>query len=318
MMKPYEQRFPWNLDWNLLRTFMVVVEQGGITRAANFLGVTQPTISSALKRLEDTVNQRLVDRHSSQFAVTEAGKVLFRESSSVFGTVSQIPGLLGETRHRVTGHVSMVMASHVVSPHFDALLAGFNENHPAATYSIAIAESSEVLNRVREKRSTFGLCLMREQDRALDTRILFREQFGLFCGPSHRLFGKERISLSELEGESSVSFQTDIESGPLHSVTLLREKALLKPDLKGISANLPEVRRMIVAGIGIGALPVHVAHKDVDAGSLWRLPPYSNIPAVDVFFVTNPQRSMNPAENKLIASINDLIQDIKLEERTYH
>ena len=34
-MKPYEQRFPWQLDWNLLRTFMVVVEQRGISRAAD-------------------------------------------------------------------------------------------------------------------------------------------------------------------------------------------------------------------------------------------------------------------------------------------
>ena len=39
MLKPYEHRFPWNLDWNLLRTFMVVVEQAGITLAADFLGL---------------------------------------------------------------------------------------------------------------------------------------------------------------------------------------------------------------------------------------------------------------------------------------
>ena len=54
MLRPYEQRFPWNLDWNLLRTFMVVVEQQGVSRAADFLGLKQPTISSALKRLEQT------------------------------------------------------------------------------------------------------------------------------------------------------------------------------------------------------------------------------------------------------------------------
>ena len=51
MVKPYEQRFPWHLDWNLLRTFMVVVEQRGISRAAYLLGLKQPTISAALKRL---------------------------------------------------------------------------------------------------------------------------------------------------------------------------------------------------------------------------------------------------------------------------
>ncbi|EHK73523.1 LysR family transcriptional regulator, partial [Sinorhizobium meliloti CCNWSX0020] len=50
-MRPYEERFLWRLDWNLLRTFIVVVEQGGVTRAAEFMNLSQPTISSALKRL---------------------------------------------------------------------------------------------------------------------------------------------------------------------------------------------------------------------------------------------------------------------------
>lgn len=59
-MKPCEHRFPWQLDWNLLRTFTVVVEQRGISRAADFLGRKQPTISAALKRLGEAVGQRLI------------------------------------------------------------------------------------------------------------------------------------------------------------------------------------------------------------------------------------------------------------------
>lgn len=316
-MKPYEQRFPWNLDWNLLRTFMVVVDQGGITKAANYLGVKQPTISSALKRMEETVGQNLIDRRPSYFSVTEAGHILYRECSSVFGAVSQIPGLLTDANSRVSGHISIVMTSHVVSSHLDQTLQAFNNTHPDATYSISVAESSEVLNRVHQNRATMGICLVRDQDPSLNFQVLFREFFGLFCGPGHRLFGKQKIKLVELQGESSVSFQTDAESGPLSSVTHLREQALLKPELKGISANLPEVRRMIIAGIGIGALPVHVAQKDVDLGNLWRLPPYSKTPAVDIFCVTNPMRSMNPAERVLVKSITELTSTVPLEERTY-
>jgi len=317
MMRPYEQRFPWNLDWNLLRTFTVIVEQGGITRAANFLGVTQPTISSALKRLEDTVDQRLVERHPSHFSVTRAGRVLFEECNSVFGSVSQIPWLLKDTETRVSGHVSIVMASHVVSPHFDDVLAKFNKDHPDVTYSISIAESAEVMNRVRQNRVTLGICLMREKDKSLDTELLFREYFALYCGKNHRLFGAVNIELSDLLGENSVSFQTDAESGPLFSVTELREKALLTPTLKGISANLPEVRRMIVAGIGIGALPVHVAQRDIDLGNLWRLPPHTGLPAVDIYLTTSPKRSMNPAEKALVQAIRDMTKTVSLDERTY-
>lgn len=316
-MKPYEQRFPWHLDWNLLRTFMVVVDQGGITRAAEFLGVTQPTISSALKRLEDSIGHQLVNRRPNFFEVTDAGRILHRECNAMFGSVSQIPSLMTEAEGRVSGHISIAMTSHVMSPHFDELLRDFNARHPDATFSISISESSEVLNRLRQKRASFGLCLMREPDSTLAASPLFREYFGLYCGPYHPLFGRNDIDLSELRGETSISFQTESEGGPLYSVSQLRERALLSSSPKGISANLPEVRRMIMAGLGIGALPVHIAKRDVDLGNLWPLPPYTDLPAVDVFFAVNPARSLNPAENLFIQSMETLMNETSLSQRTY-
>ena len=77
MLRPYEHRFPWNLDWNLLRTFMVVVEQRSVSRAADFLGLKQPTISAALKRLEASVGQALIERRPNRFRVPRAGQALF-------------------------------------------------------------------------------------------------------------------------------------------------------------------------------------------------------------------------------------------------
>ncbi|MCB1398998.1 MAG: LysR family transcriptional regulator, partial [Rhodobacteraceae bacterium] len=105
MVKPYEQRFPWQLDWNLLRTFMVVVEQRGISRAADFLGLKQPTISSALKRLEQTTGQVLIIRKPNEFKVTRAGQVLYSECSSIFGAVSQLPSLLQTNEEELRGHI---------------------------------------------------------------------------------------------------------------------------------------------------------------------------------------------------------------------
>lgn len=317
MLKPYEQRFVWDLDWKLLRTFMVIVDQGGISAAASFLGLKQPTISNALKRLEDTTGRSLIDRRPSHFRVTRSGQVLYAECSTIFGTVAQIPSLLSNIDDVVTGHISIAMASHVVSPHLDNLLGQFNVKHPEVTYSLSVAESADVHARISQGRATLGICFVQEDTDHLETRTLFREYFGFFCGPKHRLFGKEKIPLSELKGERAVSFQTDTESGPLHAVTRLRELSRLKPSLKGISSNLPEVRRMITANIGIGALPVHVAQRDVQLGILWPLPPYRNLPAIDISLIWNPKRSMNPAEKELTRMFETMLEETPIEKRTY-
>jgi DNA-binding transcriptional LysR family regulator len=92
---------------------------------------------------------------------------------------------------------------------------------------------------------------------------------------------------------------------------------MMKPDLKGISSNLPEVRRMIISNIGIGALPVHVAQKDVNLGDLWQLPPYRKLPSVDIYTVKNPKRSFNPAEAALLKMLEDFLNETPMRLRTY-
>lgn len=317
MIKKYEQRLPWQLDWNLLRTFMVVVDEGGITPAANYLGLKQPTISAALKRLEDSFGRKLVNRSPNHFSVTPLGQVLYAEACTVFGTISQLPNLMSGMDDQITGHISIAVASHVVSKHFDHVLEQFNAAHPQVTYSISTIDSTEVVAHVQQNRATLGICLLQEPPLRLESQILYREYFGFYCGPKHRLFGRDDIRMAELKGENAVSFQTDEVNGPLFGVAGLRQQAGMKPGLKGISSSLPEVRRMIMSNIGIGALPVHVAQRDVTQGQLWQLPPYSNLPAVDIYLITNPKRSKNPAEAGLLQSLNTTLTQIPLSERTY-
>ena len=304
MLKPYEQRFPWNLDWNLLRTFMVVVDEGGITPAAHFLGLKQPTISAALKRLESITGRKLVNRSPKHFSVTPWGRVLHAEASSIFGAITQLPDLMDGLEDEVSGRIGIAVASHVVSPHFDSVLERFNASYPRVSYTISTMDSADVIALLKQNRVSFGVCLFHEPPPGLESRVLYREFFGLFCGPPHRLFGRKDIDIAELRNEDTVSFQTDELDGPLSEVAQLRRRLGMRPEPKGLSSNLPEVRRMIVANIGIGALPVHVARKDVLSGQLWQVPPYRSLPAVDIHLLTNRKRSLNRAEKALLEMLD--------------
>lgn len=314
-MRP--ERLVWDLDWNLLRTFVVIAEVRGITRAAEHLNLKQPTVSNALRRLEDRIGRQLVERDATRFELTEVGKLLYEQSVEVFGTISQLPRLVRGVSDDVTGHVIIAVASHVVSPLFDRALAEFHRTYPRATITIQVAPSIEVAKQVRERRASFGLCLVSQRDPALAYTMVYREFFGFFCGPTHRLFGRENLELEDLEGEMSVSFQTDHITDALRPVALLRSQARLDASVVGVSSSLEEVRRMIVAGLGIGPLPLHVARRDVSDGMLWRLPPYQDVPAIDIYLLVNEQKSMNRAESALIEGLQQAITDSSVEERTY-
>lgn len=71
-------------NWGLLRSFYFIASKKGVTRAAKAQGVTQPTVSAALKRLEESLGQTLVQRGQREFELTAAGQTLFSEVEKMF------------------------------------------------------------------------------------------------------------------------------------------------------------------------------------------------------------------------------------------
>ena len=123
------------------------------------------------------------------------------------------------------------------------------------------------------------------------------ERFGLFCGTTHRLNGRRNVSDSELRAEPFIGFNADVLGGKhMSDVTAYRAKTSIGQHVRGQSAYVSEVRRMIELGLGIGFLPLHLAEPFVTEGSLWRLPPYSDEPTAQIYLVTNPEIQLSEPE----------------------
>jgi DNA-binding transcriptional LysR family regulator len=249
--------------------------------------------------------------------VTPAGEVLYRECVEIYGNVARVAVLTRDIKDEITGHVRIAMASHVISPIFDEVLAAFHLANPKATYEIEVDTSAEVTRAVLEKSASFGLCLVHKRSPRLEYKMIYREYFGFFCGPSHPLFGRSDLKLEDLKGHASVSFKTDQLADALRPVALLRAQHDLDDWVVGHSSHLEEVRRMIIAGLGIGPLPIHVVSRDLRDGLLWRLPPYEAPPAIDIYLVWNPHTHLNRAEEGLLAALGAAIDAKPLSARTY-
>ena len=103
----------------------------------------------------------------------------------------------------------------------------------------------------------------------------------------------------------------------LKPVTLMRAQAELGDRIIATSSHLEELRRMIIAGLGIGPLPVHVAARDVADGLLWQLPPRDQTAPVDVHVVWNPRAVLNRAEQSLLDRLLRRIDETPIGARTY-
>jgi DNA-binding transcriptional LysR family regulator len=307
----------WTLDWNLLRTFVVIVQERGLTAAAARLNLKQPSVSNALKRLELALGLKLVERGPRTFRLTARGRALYRECTGILGSVSRLGAALERAEGEVAGTVQLALASHVETPLVDDTLSEFHRLHPAACLSISVSSSREVVQSVFEKRAALGVCLVRERLPELEYTRLYTEHFGFFCGPGHRLYGLRGLELQDLRGEPCVSFHTDQLNDVLRPIAILRAEAEFDENLAGLSTNLEEIRRMVIAGVGIGALPIHVVQRDLEDGLLHRLPPYDDPPAIDIWLLRHPEARVNRAEAEFTRLLMERLAATPRQDRIY-
>ncbi|MDO8861182.1 LysR family transcriptional regulator [Haliea sp. E1-2-M8] len=310
-------RLSWNLDWNLLRTFLVIAEKNSITGAAIELGLKQPTVSNSLKRLELVLDTPLAERDPRNFVLTRQGKALYRECLDIFGSVSRLPDLLASLSNTVEGHLKICMASHITTPLLDNTLAEFHRENPRTSFSVSIMSSHEVQEAVLAKTASFGVCLALPARTDIQSQLFYREHFGFFCGPGHPLYGRKKLNLEDLRGHERVTFFSDEPGDVLNPVAALRAQAGFSDRVAGASNNLEEVRRMIGAGLGFGPLPIHVVERDIESGRLWQLPPYRHTPAVDITLLSNSRANLNVAEATFLRKLTTLIANTPLAQRTY-
>ncbi len=308
-------RLGQQLDWNLLRTFMVIVQEQGVTRAATRLCLTQPAVSQALKRLEDQLGRSLIERGQGRFRVTEAGEVIYAEVLEIYGNISRFGVLVRDIREEISGHVRILLASRIHSHLFDRMLERFHATHPQVTFRLDVMASADVHTAIQQKTGSLGICLMREPPPLVEHALFMRQLFRFYCGPRHPLFGRRDLSLNDLRGEKFVSFTSDQIGGVLSPLTVFRAQEGIESRVVGASVNLEEVRRMIVAGLGIGPLPQHVAERDVRDGLLWPLPPEEGVAPVDIHLLWNPAAKMNRAERAFIELCRAAVDAVPLDRR---
>lgn len=317
MLLGSEEKFVAQLDWNLLRTFVVIVEEASITRAANRLLRGQPSVSLALQRLEAELDCRLIERGRGGFRLTAAGSTLYSECMDIYIGISRLKDITTAASKEISGEISIHLASHVITPLLDNLLTETKNRYPKVTFSIETVTSADVTSAVLEKTASFGICLVNRKLPDLTYETFYREFFGYYCGPPHDLFGRSDLSMEDLRDCDIVSFGTDDLNDALRPVALLRKQWDLAQRIVGRSSQLEEVRRMIQCGLGIGSLPIHVVERDVRDGLLWRLPPYEDPPEVDIYLVTNPKKKLNRAENIFIERLREQIRKTPIKMRTY-
>ncbi|KFI25736.1 LysR family transcriptional regulator [Paenirhodobacter enshiensis] len=296
-----------DLNWNLLRSFCVIAEEKGLTRAAKRLNMSQPSVSLALQKLEEQLGCQLIFRGSRHFALTLRGEKIYQECAEILRAVDRIGVLSEDGNDEDFGELRLSVISHLHSPLLDEALRLYHQRHPSITWRIEVQNSAETVRRIGAEKAGLGICLLTKPLINLTCRHLFREEFGIFCGAEHPLYGRTEVSAHELQQEPFVAFSCATEGMGLEPMIMLREGLGLGSRISGSSHDLEEVQRMIVSGLGIGILPAPSVSGERMAGQLWPLRLTDRPLGADVFLVYSPANPPTAPEQKFIDLIEELL-----------
>lgn len=232
-----------------LRAFHRVAEEGGFTRAAAALNVTQPTLSGQVKALEESYGVKLFERRGRGVEPTDLGAALHEVTRRLFDLESEAERLLAAARGLRRGKLRVgADAPYHVIP----LLAAFNRRYPGIELAFSFGNSEHVLQELYARRSDIAVLPDIPENRRLHAQAFHRERIVLFVDRGHPWSRRRAVKLADLKGQRLVLRE------PGSTTRALFERALNK---RGITpagvlevGSREAVREAVAAGLGVGAV----------------------------------------------------------------
>ena len=147
------------MDLRLLEYFLAVARTGNITRAAEQLHVTQPTVSRQLAELEEMLGSPLLIRGKRQVTLTEAGVLFQQRAEEIITLLDKTRRDLADQRDLVGGTVALGCVESCASRLLPDRLGAFSRLYPQVRYEIYSADGDDIREKLDRGELDFGVLL---------------------------------------------------------------------------------------------------------------------------------------------------------------
>jgi len=135
-----------NLDLTALRSFVMVADTGGVTRAAHTLNLTQSAVSMQLRRLEETFGRQLYERAGRSVKLTPEGEVLVSYARRLVALNDEVWRRMTEAEF--DGAISLGVPHDIINPYIPGLLKRFRRDYPRVRVELVISFTEILLQRL--------------------------------------------------------------------------------------------------------------------------------------------------------------------------
>jgi len=240
------------MQTELLETFLEIARYRSVTRAAESLFLTQPSVSGRLRALEALLGEQLVIRSTRGVRLTDAGRELLPHAAQVVQAVRDGETALRDLRAVRSGTLLIGAAPAVSTYYLPGVLKQFTTAYPGVAISVRTDHSEEILGMLLADQVQIGLVRSLEHPE-VEVQPCYEDELVLVVHPSHPFFERAAVSLAEVAQAGLVLF--DRTSSYYELTRGLFRGSGLDPMTVMELDNIEAAKKMVEEGLGVALLP---------------------------------------------------------------
>ncbi len=242
------------MDFDALRAFIFVSDQGSFSRAAARLHLTQPAVSKRVALLENHLGVKLFDRIGRTVSLTEAGRELYSRAAAILAEVEDSRRAITNLSGTISGQLSLATSHHIGLWRLPAVLKEYSARFPAVTLDLHFMDSEVAHEEIVQGNLELGIItLAPNRHERLTSTTIWNDQLTFVCATDHPLARSEHIEIDILAKYPAVLPDMSTYTGRIVKHMFETKGLTLKA---GMSTNYLETIKMLISvGLGWSVLP---------------------------------------------------------------
>lgn len=253
------------MDLAQIDTFLALAAEGSFSRAGKKLLRTQPAVSLALKRLEEDLGEKLIDRSSKDLVLTDAGHVVLDYSRRFYNLRRELYNSISELRDKQAGKLT-IGANESTALYLLSHIERFRRLYPRVKVEIRRSLSSHIPDEVLAGGMDLGAISYDPGRPELASTVIYHDALALVVSPEHRFAGRAEVSIAELGMEIFIAHNV---------VSPYREQVIDIFERQGVPLHMDvemptveTIKRLVQRNLGVAFLPKMCVEVEIAGGAL--------------------------------------------------
>lgn len=288
-----------------LRIFITVADCGKMSTAAEKLFISQPSVSQAIKEIEDYYSIKLFERLSKKLYITENGELLLKYARHIVKSFDEMEANLKNVGESISLRIGATIT--VGTCMLNKIISRYEKENKNITTKVVVNNTNVIEKMILNSELDIGIVEGRIDNNDIIKIPIYNDKLVLVSGKNHDFYYKKEISIKELVGQNIISREEG--SGARDSFHRILDEYNIDVNLKWSSTNTEAIKNAVIAGQGLAVLSTLIIENEVKNGIL-RIIPIKEIDiSREIFVAYHKNKFISSYLNKFIKNVRDFKND---------